>query len=69
MSILDLIAKQGLDILFYFPQVKYTHVVRLITEEQINFSKPWDLFDGASQDLVCGGGEIIYLSKHHHFQL
>ena len=27
------------------------------------------LFDGASRNNVCGGGEILFLSEHHFFEL
>ena len=37
-----------------------------IIEEHINFTLPWDLFDGASEgDPSIGGvGGVIYLSDH-----
>ena len=64
-----LIAKEGLDILSSFPQVKDTPPARVITEEQINFSLPWDFYDGASHDQVCGGGAILFLREGHSFKI
>ena len=49
------VAKQGLDILSYFPQTKDLLAPRFITEEQIGQDIPWAYFDGASQDMKCGG--------------
>ena len=49
------VAKQGLDILSYFPQTKDNPNLRVITDEQLEKDIPWAFFDGASQDLKCGG--------------
>ena len=38
-------------------------------EVEIDHSRPWDFFDGASQNNVCGGGAVLHLSKSHSFIL
>ena len=63
------IAKNGLDILSFFPQTKDVLAIRIITEEQIDQSMSWDFFDGASQDRICGGGDTFFLNQNHHFQI
>ena len=52
-----IIAKQGLDILSYFPEIKDTPTIHIIMEEQLNVIQPWDYFDESPHDLICGGGE------------
>jgi ribonuclease HI len=42
---------------------------RQFLEEEIDNSKPWGYFDGASQNNRCGGGGILYLSDSHYFTL
>ena len=63
------VAKQGFDILSYFPQTKYLPSPRIIIEELIDKGIPCTYFDGASQDTKCGGGATIFLSPTHHFQI
>ena len=33
----------------------------------IDRSKPWDFFDGATQNNLCGGGTVLHLSESHFF--
>ena len=42
------VAKQGFDILSYFPQTKELSAPRIISEELIEKDIPWAFFDGAS---------------------
>ena len=63
------IARRGLDIISYFPQVRNTPFPRIIVLEQLNRNTPWDFFDGASQKLTCGGGECLYLNQNHYSQI
>jgi ribonuclease HI len=42
---------------------------RIIQEEEIDKTKPWGFFDGASQNNRCGGGGILYFSESHYFTL
>jgi ribonuclease HI len=65
----EILASQGLGILSHFPQEKDTPVVCIVQVESIDFSRPWDFFDGASQKFRCGGGTILYLSDHHLFKI
>ena len=37
--------------------------------ETINKKIPWDFLDGASQNQAYGGGETLYLSETHQFQI
>jgi ribonuclease HI len=41
----------------------------VVQEEEIDKSRPWGFFDGASQNFVCGGGAILYLSDSHFFKM
>jgi hypothetical protein len=36
-------------------------------EVVIDSSSPWGFFDGASQQNICGGGGLLYLSASHYF--
>jgi len=42
---------------------------RRVMEVELDRSRPWAFFDGASQDNVCGGGAVLHLSETHHFTL
>jgi hypothetical protein len=70
-SLADLIVAKSLAILAHFPQAKDIPPPRQIVEEQIDFSRPWDFFDGASQDNGehCGGGGVLHLSPTHFYKL
>ena len=63
------VARRGLDIISYFPQARNTPSPRIIVPEQLNRNTPWDFFDGASQNLTCGGGACLYLNQNHYFQI
>jgi hypothetical protein len=45
---------QSLSILSHFPQTKKGPSIQSFSPEQIDKSKPWDYFDGASQNQLCG---------------
>ena len=66
---LEEVARQGLDILSYFPRTKNNPNPRIIIPEQMDKNTPWDFFDGASQDLKCGGGATLFLNPTYHFQI
>lgn len=70
-SIPDINAAQGLSILSHFPQDKGTAPVRFIQQEQVDFSRPWAYFDGASQNnnAQCVGGAVLHLSDAPSFKL
>ena len=59
---LEEVARKGLDILSYFPQTKNIPTPRIIASEQLDKSIPWAFFDGASQNLTCGGGATLFLN-------
>jgi ribonuclease HI len=67
----DLIASQGLSILSHFPQEKDIPAICVYQPESIDKSRPWDFFDGASQNdnQSCGGGAVLYLSDNHFFKI
>ena len=58
-----------MDITSYFPQAKNTPPPRIVAPELVNINTPWDFFDGASQNLTCGGGACLYLNLNHYFQI
>jgi hypothetical protein len=60
---------QSLAILSYYLQEKGLAGIHVVQEEEIDKSKPWGFFDGASQNSVCGGGAILYLSDSHFFKM
>ena len=41
----------------------------MVQAEEIDKSNPWEFFYGASQNYVCGGGAIIYLSDSDFFKM
>ena len=42
----------------------------MIIVEQVDRSRPWAYFDGASQaGDECVGGEILYLNENHPYKL
>ena len=42
---------------------------REILELEIDRTSPWGFFDGASHNIVCGGGAILHLSENHSFEM
>jgi hypothetical protein len=61
---LERVAIQGLGILSHFPHVKVDPLIRTIQDVNVDYSSPWDFFDGASQNNYqqCGGCSFfIYL--------
>jgi hypothetical protein len=59
-SLPEFIATHGLNILSYFPQLEGTQPFREINPEVIDYSLPWDFFDGVSENRnACSeGGEF-----------
>jgi ribonuclease HI len=45
--------------------------LRQIVEEQINITRPWDFFNGASQDNIdhFGGWGVLHLSPSHFYKI
>ena len=65
----EVLAKQGLDLLSFFPQIKDALAIHVSVEDSIDHSFPWDFFDGASQEHNCGGGATLFLTQNHHFKI
>jgi hypothetical protein len=65
----EIIAATSLSILAHFPQEKNKPAIRAIQPELIDSSLPWAYFDGASQNLLCGGGAVLYLSDSHFYKI
>jgi len=44
---------------------------RVLHEPRIDFTNPWDFFDGAYQGSpkMCGDGVILFLDHYHFFSL
>jgi hypothetical protein len=42
-----------------------------MSDETMDRLRPWEYFDGASQNegQLCGGGVILHLSNSHHFKI
>ena len=38
-------------------------------EVDLDRTKPWDFFDGAAQNNLCGGGAVLHLAESHVFVL
>jgi hypothetical protein len=55
-SVAELVVAQSLSILEHFPQEKNAPSIRVSQPATIDPSIAWDFFDGASQNLLCGGG-------------
>ena len=36
---------------------------------EIDQTTPWEFFDGANQNNLCGGGALLFLSDSHFFEL
>jgi hypothetical protein len=67
--VLERTATHSLAILSSFPQESGTVKIRNIQEEEIDITRPWGFFDGASQNNRCGGGAILFLSESHFFSM
>jgi hypothetical protein len=65
----EIIAATSLSILAHFPQEKNHPVIHETQLELIDSSFPWAFFDGASQNILCGGGVVLYLSDLHFYKI
>ena len=68
-SIPEVIATQSLSIPSHFPRTKEVPTLRVRQQEDIDFTKPWPYFDGASQNSNYGGGVVLHFSENHCFHL
>jgi len=65
----ELTAVQSVGILKSLPEHLRAEKQRRDLEIEIDHSRPWAFFDGASQNNACGGGAVLYLSASHYFTL
>jgi hypothetical protein len=65
----EIIAATSLSIFAHFPQEKNKPVIRAIHPELIDSSLPWAYFDGASQNLLCGGDVALFLTDSHFYKI
>ena len=56
-------------ILIAFPQHIRATKQRETLAVEIDWTTPWGVFDGESQNNLCGGGALIVLSDSHYFEL
>jgi hypothetical protein len=63
----EITTAQSLSIISHFPQNPTRTGQKTHTPEQIDFTKSWAYFDGASQNNICGGGFTLHLSNSHFF--
>jgi len=69
LSTPEVTAAKCISIMTAYPQVPRKVKTRNQSSIEVDKSKPWGFFDGASQNNVCGGGALLYLSEDHFFQM
>jgi hypothetical protein len=71
LFLLKSLQSKSLNILSHFPQEKGRDMIWQVQEEVVDQTKPWAFFDGASQNnnLLCGGGALLFLSENHSYKL
>jgi len=65
----ELTAVKSINIFAAFPHKSRSVKTRNLSIVEIEKSKPWGFFDGASQNNLCGGGALLYLSDDHFFKI
>jgi len=65
----EITAVQSVGIFKSLPEHLRAAKQRRVLEVEIDQSRPWAFFDGASQNNVCGGGAVLYLTASHYFTL
>lgn len=65
----EVTAAKSISILVAYPQKSKKPKVRNLSIVEIDKSRPWGFFDGASQNNLCGGGALLYLSDDHFFKI
>jgi len=65
----EITAVQSVGIFKSLPEHLRAANQRRILEVEIDHSRPWAFFDGASQNNMFGGGAVLHLSESHHFTL
>jgi len=65
----ELTAAKSISILAAYPQKVKKVKEKNLSVIEIDKSKPWGFFDGASQNNLCGGGALLYLNDGHYFRI
>jgi len=71
LASLDLIASNGLGIIYFFPQEEGTTAIRFIYEEVVDRQHPWFFFRWSIirwPYVPWGWGGVLYLSYSHSFK-
>jgi hypothetical protein len=69
-TVAELVAAKSLSILEHFPQEKNAPSIRVSLPASIDHSIAWAYFDGASQNILCGGGgSLLHLTDSHSFKI
>jgi len=65
----EISAVKSISILAAFPQRTSLPKIKNLSVVEIDKSRPWGFFDGASQSNLCGGGALLFLSEDHFFKI
>jgi len=65
----EMTAANCISILAAYPHSSKEIKAKNLSVIEIDKSKPWGFFDGASQNNLCGGGALLYLSEGHYFRI
>jgi len=65
----EVIAVKSISIFTAFRQKSRPVRTKNLSIIEIEKSRPWGFFDGASQNNLCGGGALLYLSEDHYFKI
>jgi len=68
-SLPEITAVQSVGIFKSYPEHVRAAKQRRVLDVEIDQSRPWAFFDGASQNNICGGGAVLHLSASHYFTL
>ena len=63
------VAVKSINILAAYPQKSSIPKTKNLSIVEIDKSRPWGFFDGASQNNLCGGGALLFLSEDHFFKI
>jgi len=65
----EIIAVKSISISSAFRQKPRPVRTKNLSIIEIEKSRPWGFFDGASQNNLCGGGAVLFLSDNHYFKI
>jgi len=68
-SLPEITAVQSVGLFKSLPEHLRAAKQRRVLDVEIDRSRPWAFFDGASQNNMCGGGAVLYLSDSHSFTI